>query len=94
MTTLTTKDCDILLEAISAWEKSDVNGRLLVSLLKTTLGGKKETEEEMSARIKKEGEEMDRAVKLREQTAILLKAKIVNIRQDIIDTNVENLVKG
>lgn len=96
MTPLTLSDINVLVEALDAWEKepttASFGGDLLVTMMGAMMGPRKETDpvgyemhrREREAERKKNQSEVDSKVQLRKDTAILLKAKLVTIRQELM----------
>jgi len=80
--TLSSKEIDLLVDALDAWERKDLTGKLMSGMLKgmfakddPVLKAKMEEEE----RIENEKEEKE--ARQRKETALMLKAKLIGIKQ-------------
>jgi len=78
---LTEKDCELLMQALDAWEKApsaDAMASTVVDIFLSRGGSQDESER----RAKKTGEDAERAILSRKAVTILLRAKIELIRQE------------
>ncbi len=80
---LSSKEIDILVDALEAWERKDMTGKLMGGLLKAMIAKddpvmKAKMEEE--ERIENEKEEKE--ARQRKEVALMLKAKLIGIKQN------------
>jgi len=93
MENLDKQDLEILIEAVDEWVSKDLAGNLMSGLFEAMLTDKadpivqEKMKQEREARNVKEKQEKE----IREEQAIMLKAKLVSMKQDI---NVNKLVNG
>ena len=93
MENLTAQEIDTLIDALGAWENKDLSGMIMGSMLKGIIskeGNKESAEREME----KDMEEFDRKRKARTEQSILLKAKLISMKNgidaDILARQVKN----
>jgi hypothetical protein len=85
--TLSSKEIDTLVDALEAWEKKDFGSKIMGSLLKGML-----TKDDPVAKAKYEEEERvenekeEREQRIRKETALMLKAKLVMMKQENLIT--------
>ena len=79
----TSKEVDTLVEALETWERGDFSGRLMGSLLKGMIGkdAPQEVRDEWDKREREEKEKEEREARQRKDAAIMLKAKLVMMKQ-------------
>ena len=86
MVQLTPSDIDFLIEAVTAWEKSDVAEFMVTEALRSALlRGKAEYEvlaEQMSTM--KRLNELEQNGKERSERAILIKAQLIQMKRDMV----------
>jgi hypothetical protein len=92
-TSLTKNDCDILIEAVDAWINKDFGKSVMLSMLGIALTNNNDAEarqrREMAEREMELG--MEKQKKLRKEQGIIIKAKLLKMRDQIEANNfVEN----
>lgn len=88
MDNLTLEDCEILIEALSAWETQESRNAMLGNIMGMTFAGiGKETQEERekaladaTTKAKQEQDNIQLQEKSKREQSILLKAKLIHIR--------------
>jgi hypothetical protein len=93
MDKINNQEIDILIEAVDEWVNKDSMGNLMTGLMGTLFTDKmdevgKKKFEEMEAKKDRERKE---ARKLREETAIMLKAKLLSMKQRIAINQLETM---
>ncbi len=79
---LTNKEVDVLIDALTAWESKDLAGDLMSSLFTSIL-----TKDDPESKAKMEAKEEERRLKSERETrerkeqSMLLKAKLIQIKQ-------------
>lgn len=83
MQDFTKQDIDILIEAVEMWEKGDPSEGLMSGLLGAMLSDKMTQEDKDDWEAKEEKQAKERQMKLRDrkEQAILLKARLVQMKQ-------------
>lgn len=82
----TTNEIDNLIEALDAWEKTDVGTHLMKSFFKSIISekmdenGKLKMEQEEA----KEREELEKLQIEKKETSLLLKAKLVQFKRNVM----------
>ncbi len=87
---LTEQEVETLIEAIDAWVDKDFGGTIMIDMLIMAIsdGAPPEIREKMK-RKKEEGQiKMKQAKNLRKEQAIMLKAKLLKIRDGIIASKI------
>lgn len=90
MEKLTKQDLDILIESIDEWVNKDFGSAIMSGLLTTILtkDAPPEVKAEMKMKDDEERQNQKAARKLREEQAIILKAKLLKIRDGIKAENI------
>lgn len=90
MEKLSYDDITILVEAIDAWTSRDFGGEIMLTMLDSMIGGNTSAEHKAKmAREKNQKETVKKAKKEREkEIAILIKAKLVIMKQEIVKEQV------
>ncbi len=83
---LTIKDLEILIESLDAWENKEIAGEMMGELMSMMILGKDVTQEdkaqyEIDRDVKREKAEFEK--RERKETSLLLKAKLVMLKQEI-----------
>jgi hypothetical protein len=83
---LTITDLDILLEAMSSWEQKDVGSDIIETLLSSMIepGLPEEGKLALSNINKRRDNKRQQEFENRKETAILLKAKLIQIKHGIV----------
>ena len=80
---LSRQDVSVLLEALDAWEVKDANGRMMGSLLGAMLSRNDEERAKMKEMEDRENKKMEESMRIRKERAIILKAKLLQMRDGI-----------
>ena len=96
MESLTVKDIDVLLEALKTWEAGDMGGVIFKGLLKV-ISSKDETNTTEGKRkfegdIDKDMEEVAQKRMLREETALYIKVKLINMKKAMVLDEAKNII--
>ena len=79
---LTKQDADVLIEAVDAWVSKDMGALLMTDMMDAMLS-KEEDKAAMEARRENRNAESNKNRKRREERAIVLKAKLLKLRDSI-----------
>lgn len=91
---LTVADINILLEAVDAWEDSDSMMGLTTSMLMLGLGVAGDTAEEKKANLTQTMNEAKAKQENKKEQAIMLKAKLLMLRQKLEVEEVAKEMRG
>lgn len=97
MEQLTTKDIEVLMEALTAWEHKDELARTMIELTGPMIGldsGNGMLKATIAAKQKEATDEIDRAKTIRGERSILLKGKLLRIRDQVVLDQVAPKVDG
>lgn len=94
--TLTTEEINILMEALESWENKEVAGFIMRHVLSSMMIPKDAPEEQISKfeneiKSRERREEMEK--KERKDTSLLLRAKLIQIRNSIVVEEANGYVK-
>lgn len=81
---LTIKDIQILIEAVDAWEKKSSVDSLMGTMLSAMFSRSKEDFERIQADMNKDDFDSVHLEQIRKEKAILLKAKLIQIRDKLL----------
>lgn len=90
MDKLTSKEIDTLIDALEAWEKKEILNGLMGAIL-IPKDAPPEVRAELEQKEKERESQMDREERLRKETALLLKAKLVMMKQEMATSTAEIL---
>jgi hypothetical protein len=82
--TFSSKEIDVLTEALDAWESKDFGKSLMSSMFKTMMlpkGAPQEVRDEFDRKEREENEKMECETRQRKETSVLLKAKLIMMKQ-------------
>ena len=83
-TNFNSKELDTLMDALDAWEKKDFGMRLMGGLFKHMIGKDDPiTKAKMEEDERIENEKMEREERQRKEISVMLKAKLIGIKQSI-----------
>ncbi len=85
--TLTTKEINILMEALEAWENKDDATGLMVGLMGAMIipdNAPEEAKRKLEVHMEEHEQKREREKKDRKDTSLLLRAKLVQIRANIV----------
>jgi hypothetical protein len=88
---LTVDDINLLMEAVNAWEQKDTKDLMVTSVLSMMLCKNEQQAKSMLEEHKLEQKKLDESKQIRQERAILIKAKLIQLRDklevnDFIDT--------
>jgi len=91
---LTIKEIDILIDALEAWETKDAGANLAMDFLGVMLSDNTpEGKARFERMAKQRQEKMELKLRERKETSLLLRAKLVGIKQDILIDNANDILK-
>lgn len=79
------EEIDVLIEALDSWESKDFGGEVLGMMLEAMIGDKmsEESKIKMVEDKKKQDAEKEQKKKMRKETSVLLKAKLIQFKQSL-----------
>ena len=80
---LTRQDMDLLIEAVECWEKKDVEGSVVGSLLGAMFCRTEEDKEHYKREQEKQKAERDRSSRTTKERSILLRSKLIAMRDSV-----------
>ena len=94
MNNLTAKELDVLVDALETWEHKESMGMLMDSIFSSMLT--KDAPPEMVAEIKRKDEEdrqkYEREKRERKEISLMLRAKLVGIKQELLLQSAVDLI--
>ena len=88
------EELDILIDAMTAWESRDSFGQLMGGLMGAMLAKDDEQREERHAQFEKTMEEKADQQRREKETSIIIKAKLIQMKDKLIAKNAAEFMTG